>query len=316
LRPADLFPQAAPQAVAFQELILKADDSTRTAAQIRELAERFQLHSITAADLLQRNQRSKIELFESYLFIVWHHYCPGCATPTELHFIVTTNNVFLVASRPPQGWPSWRKYLLEESEPCFLRPLVLRILYKLVSSAQEFVDELVIMTQDLELRIFENSISPREILELRALARNFAHTVGQAKEVITETSDTFGFHGDDRLMYRKLIDHFSRMNSSHEQLLLQVIALFDVYWGQAGLQTNMELKRLSLIATLALPVAMWGGVFGMNFQAMPFHATWFFVLGLSLMVTTFVIIFLYLRNRGLIARRLSLRGKPEQLQRG
>ena len=77
--------------------------------------------------------------------------------------------------------------------------------------------------------------------------------------------------------------------------------MLETYLSQTSNRMNKVMKQLSIVATIALPLVVIGGIFGMNFSQMPLtHNPWGFYIALGTMAAVSVIIVGWLhRNRWL-----------------
>jgi magnesium transporter len=77
----------------------------------------------------------------------------------------------------------------------------------------------------------------------------------------------------------------------------------DVYLSSVSNRLNVETTRLTVLATIALPLIVISGFFGQNFGFLVRHinsAAAFLGLGIGLPLVSFAILMLYLRRRHVI----------------
>jgi Mg2+ and Co2+ transporter CorA len=58
------------------------------------------------------------------------------------------------------------------------------------------------------------------------------------------------------------------------------------------------MERLTALAAVFLPLTLWTGFFGMNFQFLPFDSPKFFYFGMAAMVTTVSVFYLIIQRGG------------------
>ncbi|MEY4065166.1 MAG: cobalt/magnesium transport protein CorA, partial [Pseudomonadota bacterium] len=114
---------------------------------------------------------------------------------------------------------------------------------------------------------------------------------------------------EQKLWFRNIIDHQERLEKEVSLLHNEMIALFDVLWGASGFYANEQIKRLTVIATVGLPLAFWTSFFGMNFEVLPFREKWLFAAGLSAMILSVVSVIIYLRRVGVVGSRANKSAK-------
>jgi magnesium transporter len=103
--------------------------------------------------------------------------------------------------------------------------------------------------------------------------------------------------------FRDIYDHLIRVSDMIDSYRDLMSSAMDVYLSTVSNRLNVEMKRLTLIATIALPLIVISGFFGQNFGWLVVHirSLWTFLLfGVALPVALFVLLMAYLRRRGVI----------------
>lgn len=304
-------------AIEFHEVCLPTDEEEALRV-LKPYAERFRLHPLTVEDCTHRNQRSKIETFEEYLFIVWHLYTSQREEFHEVHLCVWPGAVLVVSEgRPPKG-DTWREYLLRgRTAEGNLKQLVTGILDRLVDDAEEHLEVLQEGAAELEQEILERPMAPEDVLYLKRLVRQFNRSARSAQPICSQIGELMvqlpgvGALGlEDRLRLRNVADHMTRLLETTQLLESQMGTLMDVHWGALSARTNRQMQRLTTLATLLLPMTVWSGFFGMNFETMPFKEPWFFGLGMTTLVATWVGVLVYLSRRGVFTKEKPARQRP------
>jgi magnesium transporter len=303
--------------IEFHEICLPQDEAAALEA-LRPFVERFRLHPLTVEDCTHRNQRCKLETFEEYVFLVWHLYTHQREDFQEIHVCLRTDSVLVVAdSRPPTG-ESWREYLLRgRAVSGNVKQVAVAILDRLVDDAEEYLEVLLNGAAELEKEILDRPMDPGEVLYLKRLVRHFHREMrsaqpigGQLLELAGNLPQVGAFSTEERLRLRNVTDHMTRLLEATQLLEAQMSTLMDVHWGALGARTNKQMQRLTTIATLMLPVSFWSGLFGMNFETMPFKDAWFFVAGMAALVTTWIAVLAYMLRRGVFTRERPAQRRP------
>ena len=300
--------------VHIAELVLPKDGQAAR-EQLKPLAEDFKLHPLTVDDCLKRNQRCKLETFDHYLFLVWHLYTPEREQHRELHFCIGFDRLLIVAEELPPEGASWREYLLRHrGENCALKQTVTVILDQLVEAAEGYLDVVQEEAAALERQILERYIDPDEVVYLKGLVRVFSRSMRSAQPIFSQLTEFSGqidqigaFSPDERLRLRNVTDHMTRLLEATQLLDGQMGTLMDVHWGALSARTNRQMQRLTTIATILLPVGFWSGLFGMNFETMPFKEHWFFACGMVALFGTWLTVLFYMRKRGMFDHELPSR---------
>jgi magnesium transporter len=167
------------------------------------------------------------------------------------------------------------------------------------------VEELNTMVDGLEERLFEK-FDPgliHEIFKAKRSAFSLRRHVGPLREVLNIlTNRPCGFiRPDTQLYYRDVYDHTIRIVESMDTVRDLLAGVLETYLSQTSNRLNTVMKQLSVVATIALPLIVIAGIFGMNFSQMPFtHNPYGFYGALAVMaVTSGVIMWWLKKNRWL-----------------
>jgi magnesium transporter len=74
---------------------------------------------------------------------------------------------------------------------------------------------------------------------------------------------------ETQLYYRDVYDHTIRIMESVDAVRDLMAGVLETYLSQTNNRMNKVMKQLSIVATIALPLIVVGGIFGMNFSGMP-----------------------------------------------
>jgi len=92
-------------------------------------------------------------------------------------------------------------------------------------------------------------------------------------------------------------DHTIRIVESMDTVRDLLAGVLETYLSQTSNRLNTVMKQLSVVATIALPLIVIGGVFGMNFSQMPFtHNPYGFYGALVVMAVTSGVIMWWLKK--------------------
>jgi magnesium transporter len=124
------------------------------------------------------------------------------------------------------------------------------------------------------------SILRREVMTLRRL-------IGPVRELVSGFLRSESHLLEDRQdkYYKDVYDHITQANEyadAHRDLLIN---LQDVFTTQLNMRMNEVMKIFTMVATLLAPATVIGGIFGMNFDVIPFaHQTQGFWVAVSAML--------------------------------
>lgn len=269
------------------------------------LAKRFDLHPITADDLVNRNQAVKIEEFDSYAFLVFYALrgIQGDSLDTEEIHIVLTKNALLTSYRQPL------EVVRRVFERCKGDPRLLTngpdFLLYLVSDAVVDAYFPILDALEDEIDALEDAViaAPvrsrmRRVFELKRALVGFRKLFSPERERFNALSRRdFPFIQPRTAVYfRDVHDHLVRAHEMTEAYRDFVTNIMDAYLAAVSNRLGQVMKQLTIIATIFMPLSFLTGFFGMNFTTIPFNNPWLLALAMAVMVCLpFGMLFLFLR---------------------
>ena len=250
---------------------------------LEAVAREFSLHPVTIEDLVHRNQRPKLEEFDGYIFIVAHglRSIQGEEVVTdEFNFAVGEN--WILSAHDGHVEAMKRVYDQVVATPKAFDGgasfVVYRISDLLVDSYFPALDALEEEIDDLEDAVVLRPTQER-LQQIFALKRTLVHLrklVSPQREVYNALSRRDYPYIDPKsaVYFRDLHDHLIRANEIVESYRDLVSNMLDAYLATISNRLNEVMKRLTLLATIFMPITFITGFFGMNFTAMPFNWSW------------------------------------------
>jgi len=138
------------------------------------------------------------------------------------------------------------------------------------------------------------SILRREVMQMRRL-------IGPVRELVN------GFlRSDNKLLddkhdkyYKDVYDHIMQANDYAEAHRETLMNLQDMYMNQVNLRMNEVMKIFTMVAVLLAPATVIGGIFGMNFEVIPFqHQSLGFYGSVAAMLIIPLIMLVYFKRKG------------------
>jgi magnesium transporter len=259
-------------------------DGVHQPEKIAAIGEVFCLHSLTLEDILNTGQRSKMEEFDDYLFLIGKilsfeeatdmvrekHFCLVLMQHLVLSFHEAGANIFgAVESRIRKGAGKIRKknadylaYTLFDSmvDNYFL------ILETIGGQIEEVEDELLATPSRDSLERLH--LLKRELTILRK-------SVWPVREVTNSLvrSDVYFVQEDSLKYFMDIYDHTLQIIETIEAFRDVTSSLYDMYLSSVSHRMNQVMKVLTVIATIFIPLTFIVGIYGMNFHYMP-ELTW------------------------------------------
>lgn len=276
---------------------------------IQELAKRYHIHPLTVEDILNVDQRPKVEEFENYLFItlkmlIWNE--KKCTFSTEqIHFILGKN--FLLS--------------FQEGENTYFKPIGERLrgsanqrmrqqgsdylVYRLMDL---IVDYYFVVLEGLgdQIEQIEDIIitdpkpeNTRTIYRLKRRLMTLRKSIWPLREVISHLIQMDNiFTPFTRIYLRDLYDHVVQAIDTVETCRDISASLLDVYLSSITNRMNEIMKTLTIIATIFIPITFIASFYGMNFQDMPeLHWRYGYITVIALMIIMVFGMFVYFRKK-------------------
>ncbi len=269
--------------------------------ELDELAERFQLHALQIEDCRHRPQRPKTEEHDHYIFTVLKHM----HNETEVAFddidlFLGPDFLISVRSNDSVIFQGVRARA-EQEHVDRLDRLFYMIVDQIVDGYQPVLDKLAEDTADIEDVVLDRP-NPETLAQILALKRKlveFRRVAAGMREVVNSlTRREKGLLGDDLdLYFRDVYDHIIRTVELIETYRDLLSGALDIYLSAVANRTNEVMKVLTIWGTVALPLVIITGFFGMNLK-LPWtenpHGTTY---AIALMALSTVAVLLYFKMK-------------------
>lgn len=253
----------------------------------------FGIHKLTLEDILNVDQRPKMEAFEDYLFAaVKMIQCPTPESPIDdeqISFILKDGILLTFQEKKGDVFEFVRSRLTDQKRTIRQR----KADYLLYALLDAVIDNYFIVMENVGERI-ENLesqamtspgtetlnalyIQRREMMDLR-------RTVYPLREVI----GSFDKYADDKIsaetrpFIRDLYENTIQVIETMEVFRDMSSGVLDLYMNSLSNRMNNIMKVLTIISTIFIPLSFVAGVYGMNFDNMPelhWKNGYFFVMG-------------------------------------
>ena len=277
-------------------------------AELEEMQEEFDLHSLAVEDARHGHQRPKIEEYGDSLFAVLHtiEVAGGELKVGELDIFVGRNYVLSVRRGSERGFQDVRARA--EREPELLRHGSGYVLYALMDAVVDryfpVLDAIEMELESIEEHLF-SATSPRSSIEALYYVKQKLTLVKHAAAPLLEYSGKlFGGRvpqvcGGLGEYFRDIYDHLIRLNQSIDSARETVNTAIQVSLAMVNMGHGEVTKRLAAYAALVAVPTMIAGIYGMNFEAMPeLRWTWGYPASIALMAAIDIWLFSRFRKAG------------------
>ncbi len=241
----------------------------------------FGLHPLTVEDVLNTDQRPKVEDFGEYIYIVLRmisYNDDRDEIVTEQTSLILGPNFVISFQEGPGGDvfdPVRERIRTGKGRMRKLGPDYLA--YSLVDSiVDNYFTVLERLGENIEFLEDELVTNPRPetlqtIHDLRREMIFLRKSVWPMREVISalERGESSLIQDSTRIYLRDVYDHTIQVIDAVETLRDMLSGMLDIYLSSISNRMNEVMKVLTIIATIFIPLTLIAGIYGMNFQYMP-----------------------------------------------
>ncbi|WP_373186027.1 magnesium/cobalt transporter CorA [Halopseudomonas sp.] len=284
-------------------------DGVHQPETVREMGELFGLHPLVLEDILNTDQRPKIEAYDGYLYIVLrmlrfdenHQQIYS----EQVSMVLGKDYVFSLQELPGDVFDGVRRRLrggrrIRFMQADYLAYAILdavvdhyfELLEKLGDEIEALEDELMVKPEPGTLQRIHHF--KREMLMLRKAVWPLREVLGQLSR------DGHALISDEtRLFMRDVYDHSIHVIDTIDTIRELLVSMLDLYLSSINNRMNAVMKVLTIIATVFMPLTFIAGVYGMNFEYMPeLTWRWGYPAALAIMILVAGGLLLLFRRRG------------------
>jgi magnesium transporter len=246
---------------------------------IEKIGRAYGIHPLVLEDVLNLNQRPKLEIFDDYIFAVFKMVWLKDGEGLEVEqvsaifgkgFVITFQEREGDVFDPLRARIANGKGRVRKSGADYLFYAILDIV---IDNYFPVVERLEATLEELEDRVLSLTAESvvEEIHDLRRTVLELKRYAGPMREVARMLMDA-----EEDLISRELhpylrdlYDHVIRVTESLEILREGLSALREMHLSAVSNRMNEVMKTLTIIATVFMPLTFIVGVYGMNFEHMP-----------------------------------------------
>lgn len=254
-------------------------DCAPTPAALAWLAERFRFHPLALEDCAHEGQREKYEQYEGHLFTVVHRIAPSPDDAEllafELHAFLTPEALVTVHSVPiPELDAVWERCARGDTlsrGPDF----ALYLVHDAVTDVHfRLVDALTLEVEEIAEEV--TSDAPGDDLLQRIVAARRQHAVfrkraSPQREVFAALARPGQplVRDQTAVYFRDVVDHAVRLMEEVDMGRDLLASAMDAHLSQTNNRLSTVTTRLTVVASIFLPLNFVAGFFGMNLEIFP-----------------------------------------------
>lgn len=263
------------------------------------VCQHFDIHALVVEDILSVNQRPKMEEVDNVMFcllnMLYFNETKKTVESEQISIVLGQNFVISFqedASRDVFN-PLRQKLVLSKSQirsrtADYLCYAMIDLIVDNYFLVMERIGEQIELLEE-ELIKRSNNRSLIKINQLRKehiiLKRNIAPVRDLVNSIIRSESDLL----EDRTTkyFNDVHDHIAQAYDLSENYRDMLTSMQDLYINNVKLKLNEVMKVMAIVTCLLAPATVIGGIFGMNFDIIPYaHHSWgfYFAVGLMLLI--------------------------------
>jgi len=247
---------------------------------LEEIGKRFSLHPLVLEDILNTDQRPKAEDYSAYLFMVGKifEYDTGTrAINTVQASIVLGQGFVLTFQEKPTGTFASLRERLKNSKGQIRKQGADYIAYSLLDAIVDryfiCLEALAEQAEALEAQVIARPTQKllRELHGIRRKTLFLRRAVWPLREVVSTLArgDNPLFKRETLPFLRDVYDHTVYVIESLDTIRDLIAGLMDIYVTSLSNRINLQIRLLTVITAIFMPLTLLTGIFGMNFEHMP-----------------------------------------------
>lgn len=280
-------------------------------SDVERVCNHFEIHPLIAEDILSQNQRPKMDDTDNHLFCLLNmlYYNTKSNTVEQEQISIVLGKDYLISFQ-------------EDATRDVFNPLRDRIRINTSKIRQRGADYLCYTMLDLivdnyfvvmeslgdQIELLEEEVvrssdkrSLAKINQLRKELIVLKRNIAPVRELINGfiRSDSDLLEDSTTKYFKDVYDHIVQASDLSENYRDMMINLHDLYINNVNLRLNEVMKVMAIVTCLLAPATVIGGIFGMNFQVIPWlHNPYGFFIAVSIMLLIPVWMLWVFRRRG------------------
>ncbi|MES2618702.1 MAG: magnesium/cobalt transporter CorA [Bacteroidota bacterium] len=265
-------------------------------AIIQQVCGIFNIHPLIQEDILNTQQRTKIEEFDEYIFVTFKNiFVPAGALEIETEQISLVIGHGFMLSFQETTSPLFEdiKYRIRTGKGPIRQRKSDYLLYKILDSAVDqyfvMIDRIGDKVEDMEeeTMYYPNSKTTYKIQAIKKDTMLLNKHILPMREALNKleggNSDLIEVRNIN--YFRDVYDHTYQAYETIDNYRSLLTDLMNIYFTTMSNKLNQVMKVLTIISTIFMPLSFLTGVFGMNFEYLPgikyhygYHIFWSIVL--------------------------------------
>jgi len=251
------------------------------ADEVRDAGRIFGWHELAVEDTLHFGQRPKLDEYGSYVLLVFFgmHHVGKDTLPVEVHMYISGESIVTVRPGSCLHLDDVKERLKDHTAEVE-EYIVYRVLDALTDSFFPVVQRIDDTIEEMEDQALTEPGADRlaEVFELKRELSDIRRIVLPQRDLLASGGDLIqrlpGLSGDAAHDYfRDVYDHLVRISEQVDAERDGLTGVLEVWVSMRSLRMDELTTRLTIVATIFLPLTFLTGFFGQNFGWMVDHVT-------------------------------------------
>jgi len=280
-------------------------------ADVETICNAFDIHPLLIEDILSVGQRPKMDELENVLFcllnMLYFNEEDGAVEQEQVSIILGQDYVLSFqeeANRdvfnPIRDKINASGSKIRTAGADYLCYSMIDIIVDNYYTVLELLGE-HIETLEEDIVRYGNARSLSRIINLRKELIVLKRNINPVREVVNGFLRSESDLLQDRVTkyFKDVYDHIVQANDLVENYRDMIMSLQDLYLNKVNLRMNEVMKVMAIVTCLLAPATVIGGIFGMNFQSIPYiHNQYGFWIAVSLMLLIPLVMIYFFKKRG------------------
>ena len=255
-------------------------DAVSDPQTVEAIGKHFGLHPLLLEDVMNTDQRPKMDNYDDYLFLVLKMIMINVDTRApeadQVSFVLGRNYLISFLERPSEVFLSAVERLqaersrIRKNGPDYLLYTLVDVI---VDNYFAIIDKGSEILEELEARVIRG-VRTETLIDIQRRKRDFMFlrkSISPLRDVLLaiERNDTDLISPSLMVFFRDIADHSIRVIDNIETSREMLSGMLDIYLSSVSNRLNEVMKVLTVISTIFMPLTFIAGVYGMNFHNMP-----------------------------------------------
>ncbi len=235
----------------------------------------FKFHPLAIEDVIAEVPTPKIDIFDSYLLLVYKiaDFDPATGINTkEVDIFLTQNGVVTIHREPVKPLEALAQRCGRDERvlsrgAAFVFHSIVDYLTDHFNTTMEGLEDAV---DEVEDQVFDEP-EERVMKDIFNLKRDLAQVkrlVTPQREILNRLSREYFrlIDPETNIYFRDIFDHFNRVNDLVDSYRDTLTSALEVYFSTVSSKTNEIIKILTIFSAIMLPLTFIVGLYGMNLQ--------------------------------------------------